>query len=325
MTPDIRIYHSLAEVPAAFAPSALTIGNFDGVHRGHRAIAARVAAVAGEHGWNPSVLTFNPHPTRVIVSSRAPKLMTRPEERCRLLAEAGIRQALILPFTHDVAKLSPEEFVRTILVEKLGAKAVLVGDNFRFGHKQSGDVAALAEFGRRYGFLVEVVPAVTRNGETVSSSAIRAAVESGRMARARQMLGRPFALSGSVIRGYGVGSKQTVPTLNLAPDSEVLPANGVYVTRTTDLASGRVWPSVSNIGVRPTFDGHALSIETFLLAPLDIETPGRIRVEFFRRLREERKFESAEALKTQILRDAARAQAFHRRLGTCAAAPGPRP
>jgi riboflavin kinase/FMN adenylyltransferase len=313
MSAAIRIFRSLDETPADFGPSALTIGNFDGVHLGHCAIASRVAAAAAERGWNPSVLTFDPHPTRVIVSSRAPKLMTLPEERCRLMAEAGIRQALILPFTPEIARLSPEEFARRILAEKLGAKAVLVGDNFRFGQKQAGDIHTLAELGRKYGFEAGVVPAVTRNGETVSSSAIRRAVEAGRMARARHMLGRPFSLTGSVVRGHGVGSKQTVPTLNLAPDTEVLPATGVYVTRTTSLADGRSWPSVSNIGYRPTFDGGHLSIETFLLAPLD-ESPQRIRVEFLRRLREERKFETPAALKAQILRDAALAAKFHRRL-----------
>ncbi|MGH9661638.1 MAG: riboflavin kinase, partial [Bryobacteraceae bacterium] len=160
---------------------------------------------------------------------------------------------------------------------------------------------------------VEVVPAVSLRGQAVSSSAIRKAVESGAVARAGRMLERPYALEGPVVPGHGVGAKQTVPTLNLEPESELLPATGVYVTRTTDLTAVRAWPSVTNVGYRPTFGGRELSIETFLFSGLDGDPPARIRVEFLHRLRDERRFESAGELKAQILRDARRAQTYHRR------------
>jgi riboflavin kinase/FMN adenylyltransferase len=314
MEPPFRVFHSLEEVPADFGPTALTIGNFDGVHSGHRRILRRVREIADERNWKASVLTFDPHPATVVAPARAPKLMTVPEQRCGLMRGEGIQQVLILPFTADVARLTAEEFVEQVLVRKLGARAVLVGENFRFGHKQAGDTRLLRALGDRFGFLTETVPVIWCRGKQVSSSGLRQLVEAGRVARAGRLLGRPYALEGAVITGRGVGSKQTVPTLNLATRSEVLPNPGVYVTRTKDLDDGRSWESVTNIGYRPTFgEDDRLSIETFLLGPLEGEKPESIRVEFLWRLRDERKFESPEALKTQILKDVARAQAYFRR------------
>jgi riboflavin kinase/FMN adenylyltransferase len=310
----VRVFRSLAEVPADFGPSALTVGNFDGVHAGHRRIMQRVSEVARERGLKPSVLTFEPHPTRVVAPSRAPRLMTTPEQRCALMEEAGIRQVLILPFTLQLAQLSPEEFVRNILVDALGVRAVLVGDNFRFGHKQAGNTVVLAELGRKYGFTTEIIPAIRMRGGVVSSSGIRNLIESGNVSRAARLLGHFHALEGEVVPGFGIGSKVTVPTLNLATNGELLPASGVYVTRTRDVEDGREWPSITNIGYRPTFDGRRLTIETYLLEPLAGSTPHRIRVELLRRVREERRFDSPEALRAQILRDVSRAQAYFRRL-----------
>lgn len=311
----IRIYTSLEEIPADFGPSALTVGNFDGVHAGHRRIMQRVLEVARERGLKPGVLTFDPHPTRVVAPARSPALMTTPVERCMLMGEIGIEQALILPFHGGIAQLTPEEFVRGILVEKLGAAAVLVGDNFRFGHKQAGNAVVLAELGRKYGFATEIVGAITLRGRVVSSSATRALIDGGQVARAGRLLERPYALEGEVVPGQGIGSKVTVPTLNLAPAGELIPAPGVYITHTRDVLDGRQWPSITNVGYRPTFGGRRLTIETYLLEPLEGMTPGRIRVEFLRRVREERKFASPELLRAQILRDVARAQAYFRRLG----------
>jgi len=301
-----------------FGPSGLTIGNFDGVHAGHREILRRVVALAGERGWKPSVLTFDPHPARIVAPDRAPKLLTTPEERVRLMREEGIEQVLILPFTRELAGFSPERFVRDIVVERLEARAVLVGDNFRFGHEHAGDTRLLAELGQRFAFQVEAIPAIRMRGRVVSSSEVRRLIEAGRVALAGRLLGRPYALQGEVVSGQGIGSKQTVPTLNLAPAAEVLPARGVYVTRTTDAASRRRWNSVTNIGTRPTFGGDSVTIETFLLDPLEGDSPRAIRVEFLRRLREERRFEDAAALKRQILRDVERAQAYFRRVSRSA-------
>ncbi|HVX67553.1 MAG TPA: bifunctional riboflavin kinase/FAD synthetase [Bryobacteraceae bacterium] len=309
----MKIYRSLEEIGREFGPAALTIGNFDGVHVGHRRILRRVAALAGERGWKPSALTFDPHPARVVAPERAPRLLATPEERALLMAEEGIEQVAILRFTPELSRLEPEEFARDILAARLGARAVLVGDNFRFGHRHAGDTGTLRSLGARYGFEVEVVEALPLRGRPVSSSEVRRQVEAGNVARAGRMLTRCYSLAGPVVPGRGIGSKQTVPTLNLAATAEVLPARGVYITR-THAPDGRRWPSVTNIGVRPTFGGDALSIETFLLEPLTGESPVRIRVEFLERLRDERRFDSPALLKAQILKDVRRAQTFFRRL-----------
>ncbi len=301
------------EQAAGFGASAVTIGNFDGVHIGHQHLFKLVSDAARRCGGTPTVLTFDPHPAKVVAPERAPRLLTTPEERIGLMARYGIEQVLLLPFSADVARLSPEEFVDRILVRALGAKAVVVGDNFRFGHKQAGDTRLLAELGSRYGYETSIAGAVKCRGRVVSSSAVRALIDAGNMALACRFLNRPYALSGIVVRGHGIGSKQTVPTLNLKTEAEVLPARGVYITRTHD--KSRSWNSITNVGVRPTFGGQELSIETFLLEPLIGETPSQIRVEFLRRVREERKFESPEALKEQIMRDVARAQTYFRRRG----------
>src|SRR2546429_3913071 len=161
MSAAIRIFRSLEEAKPVFGPSALTIGNFDGVHAGHRRILRRVGEIARKNGWKPSVLTFDPHPTKVVAPARSPRLMTTPEQRCRLMEQEGIEQVLILPFTHEVSQLSPEQFVREVLVDALGAKAVLVGSNFRFGHRHAGDTRLLRDLSTELGFRVEVIPAIT--------------------------------------------------------------------------------------------------------------------------------------------------------------------
>ena len=308
------ICRNLSEVPPGFGPCAVTIGNFDGVHAGHRHILRRVVEAAREKGWRSAAMTFDPHPTKVVAPERAPRLLTTPEQRCALMREEGIERILILPFTPEIAGLTPEEFVRQILIEKIEARTVIVGDNFRFGRRASGDVNVLRELGRRYEFETEVVSGIRLRNRVVSSSEIRRLIECGNVSLACRLLERPYTLQGSVVRGQGVGSKQTVPTLNLDTAAELLPATGVYITRTREDANGREWSSITNVGYRPTFDGNRLTIETFLLSPLDGGTPERIQVQLLRRVREERKFDSAEALKAQIMKDVARAQAYFRRL-----------
>jgi riboflavin kinase/FMN adenylyltransferase len=308
------IYRSLDETPGDFGPCAITIGNFDGVHNGHRQIMKRVVSIAREHGWKSAVMTFDPHPTKLVAPARAPRLLTTPEQRARLIQELGIDEILILPFTAEIAKLTPEEFVADILAGKLAARAVLVGDNFRFGHRAAGDAETLVELGQKYGFDLEIAGTVAWRNRIISSSEIRQLIEAGDVAHACRMLGRPHMLEGVVVRGEGVGSKQTVPTLNLQTNAEVLPKTGVYITRTRDKVRQREWPSITNVGYRPTFDGHQLTIETYLLAPLEGDSPAQIAVEFLHRVRDERKFDDAAALKSQILRDVGRAQVYFRRL-----------
>jgi riboflavin kinase/FMN adenylyltransferase len=311
----MRVYRSLAEAKGRFGPSALTIGNFDGVHLGHQAVFRETARWAATLGCVASVLTFDPHPAKVVAPSRAPLLLSSIEQRCRWMAECGITQALILPFDEHVAALTPEDFTVRILLSALGTRAVLVGENFRFGHKQAGDTGTLERLGKRHGFLVRAVHGVWLRGKMVSSTAIRSLLLAGEVSAAARMLGRFYSLEGTVVPGRGIGRKQTVPTLNLQTDAQVLPASGVYVTFTEAFDSRSRWASVSNIGRRPTFEGDRLSIETHLLNPLEGEPPQEIRIELTRRLRAEQRFESPAALKEQILRDAARAAVWHRRWG----------
>jgi riboflavin kinase / FMN adenylyltransferase len=308
------IYRSLAEVPPDFGPCAITIGNFDGVHKGHRQIMRRVRDIARENGWKAAVLTFDPHPSKLVAPNRAPRLLTTPEQRARLILEQGIDEVLILPFTPQIAQLIPDEFVHQILADKLQARTVLVGDNFRFGNRAAGDARTMEELGRSYGFSTEIVRAISWRGRVISSSEIRRLLEAGKVSLACRLLGGPYALQGRVVHGEGIGSKQTVPTLNLETTAEVLPRVGVYVTRTRESAGSRSWPSITNVGYRPTFNGHGLTIETYLLSGFDGAQPEGISVEFLRWVREERKFEDPETLKAQILRDVGRAQAYFRRL-----------
>ncbi len=308
------IYRTLAEVPEDFGPCAITIGNFDGVHVGHQEILRRVRQRAREYGWRSAVLTFDPHPTKLVAPDRAPRLLTTVGRRARLMEDQGIDRVLILPFTSAIASLTPETFVREILAGKLKVRAALVGDNFRFGNRASGDAQTLEQLGARYGFTAEIVGTVARRNRSVSSSEIRRLIEDGQVSVACRLLGRPYSLEGRVVRGEGVGSKQTVPTLNLETKAEVLPKNGVYITRTRDTTRAREWPSITNVGYRPTFNGRGLTIETYLLTGLEAEPPAEISVQFLRWVREERKFENPEALKAQISHDVGRAQAYFRRL-----------
>jgi riboflavin kinase/FMN adenylyltransferase len=309
------IYRSLAEAPSDFGPCAITIGNFDGVHAGHCKILRRVAALARQEGWKAAALTFDPHPAKLLAPAQAPRLLTSVEQRARMMLSQGIDEILILPFTWEVAALTPEDFVREILADKLNARAVLVGANFHFGSRAAGHAGTLEQLGERYSFETDVVTPVVWRNRMISSSGIRRLVEAGEVSTACRMLGRPHMLQGTVVRGEGIGSKQTVPTLNLDTAAEVVPSDGVYVTRTREGTGPRHWPSITNVGYRPTFDGRSRTIETYLLSPLYGPPPVEISVEFLRRVRDERKFESPEALKAQILRDVGRAQAYFRRLG----------
>lgn len=315
----LRIFRSLAEAAGAFGPSAVTIGNFDGLHIGHRELMRRTVRLARETDSTPSVLTFHPHPKAIVSSIGAPRLLTLPEERCELMAAEGIGQVLILPFDASIAALDPADFFRRILVNALGARALCVGDNFHFGSKQTGGIDVLKKLGADLGVKVEIVDAIVRRGAVVSSSEIRRLINLGNVSRAGRLLERPYSLSGNVVPGEGRGSRETVPTLNLEITSldsaeRALPARGVYITRTFDPDSRRRWASITNVGRRPTFAGGHLTIETFLLDSLEPPAPARIRLEFFRRVREERRFPDAKALKAQILTDVTRARAYFRRV-----------
>jgi riboflavin kinase/FMN adenylyltransferase len=309
----MRIARSLEQAEGC-GPSALTIGKFDGVHAGHSLLLSQVVDAARKRGLKPAAMTFYPHPACVVAPDRVPKPLMSLEERCDRISSLGIEELFILQFTKEVARLSPEEFVSRFVAEAMRAKVVIVGENFRFGHQQAGDPAMLGQLGERYRFETRLVAPVKRRGMIVSTSAIRSLLEQGGVSRAARLLGRGYSVMGDVVSGFGVGSRQTVPTLNLRPGAEVLPLGGVYITRTTDVPAERCWKSITNIGSRPTFGGNEITIETYLLDPLDGGTPARISVEFLKRVREEQKFETPEALKRQIMADVAQAQRFFRRL-----------
>jgi riboflavin kinase/FMN adenylyltransferase len=308
----LKVFRSLDEIPKDFGPSVVTIGNFDGVHCGHRKILDLVKRVAKEHEWRAVTLTFDPHPLQVVAPERAPQLMTTIEQRREALEEAGIDAMVVLAFTKEFSEQSPEEFVEQILVGGLHCAYVVVGENFRFGHRHAGDIDTLERLGRRFGFVTEAVGPFRIGGQTVSSSRIRAAVAAGRTDVARRLLGRPFELAGEVVAGRGIGSKSTAPTLNLNPQADLWPANGVYVTETRELSGPRRWRSVTNVGVRPTFGESHRLVETHLLDPLEGASPTAIGVSFLRRLRDERPFESSEALREQIRRDVGECERYFR-------------
>jgi riboflavin kinase/FMN adenylyltransferase len=313
----MQVARSLEEwrAAAAMAPrdrSALTVGNFDGVHLGHREILRRVVEGAKKSVCLAAAVTFEPHPLKILRPAEAPALLSTMAQRLLEMEGLGIEAVLVLPFTLEVAKLSPEDFVRTILVEGMRVSSIFVGDNFRFGHRAAGDVKALRELAQRFDFHVEIVEPVVLRGEIVSSTAVRVAVTEGRIGTARQLLGRPFALTGTIRPGTGTGSRAVFPTLNLAPEQEILPARGVYVTET--FVEGRGYRSATNVGVRPTFDGNTLSVESHLLDFDDRLTHGPMQVWFWKRLRGEQKFSGAPALRAQIARDIERCRTFFRHL-----------
>lgn len=308
----IPIYRALDEIPHVFGACVAAIGNFDGVHCGHREILRAVLAEARERGLRAIAITFDPHPEKLLRPDNAPQLLTTIPERVQLLGGTGMDAVVVLPFTRALAALSAREFVRKVLVDALAVRGLHEGANFRFGHRAEGGIEELRAFGAEFGFGVTVHEAVHVHGLEVSSSAVRDLVATGDMRRARWMLGRPFAVRGTQKRDRGVGTRLLVPTVNLAPDGEVLPANGVYVTRLT--VGERCFHAVSNVGDRPTFKGAGFSVETHILdfEPVETGEDAELQLEFLLRLREERQFATVEELKAQIMRDVAKAQRFFR-------------
>jgi riboflavin kinase/FMN adenylyltransferase len=308
----VPVYRSLGEIPAGFGPSIAAIGNFDGVHRGHREILRAVVEEARARNARAVALTFDPHPEQVLRPERAPKLLTPTPERIRLLALTGVDAIVLLPFDDALAHMPPREFVERVLVAALGVRGLHEGGNFRFGYRAAAGVKELAEFGAEFGFGVQVHPALRVHGLEVSSSAVRDRVAAGDMKRARWMLGRPFEVRSTPVRDRGVGSRLLVPTVNLAAYGGLLPAFGVYVTRLT--IADRCFQAVTNVGNRPTFAGAGFSIETHILdfEPIDLiqETP--LQLEFLFRLRPEVTWPSTEALKAQIFKDVVRAKRYFR-------------
>jgi len=308
----MRVVHSLQELGQPSAPSAVTVGNFDGVHLAHQSLLRRVVEVARPRGAVATAITFGPHPIKLLAPDRAPRLLTPLRRKIELIEALGIDLLVVLPFTRELARHSPLDFVRRVLVDPLHASSVHVGPNFRFGYRQSGDTEILEELGSQEGFRVEVVPMLVVRGDRVSSTRIRELLTEGQVHKANRLLGRPFSSHGPIVAGMGVGRKHTVPTLNLAPIEEQLPKVGVYVTHT--LLGGTRHDSVTNVGFKPTFGNHRLTVETFLLNFSGQIDETDMEIEYLYRLRDEMKFQNPAILKVQIQEDARRSLKFFRLL-----------
>jgi len=308
----IPIYRSLAEIPTDFGSHVAAIGNFDGVHLGHRAILSGAVEDARERGVRALVITFDPHPEQFLRPEVAPKMLTPIPERLRLLGLTGVDAVLVLPFDAALANMRAEEFVQRVLVGTLHVCALHEGGNFRFGYRAEAGVEELRAFGATYGFAVHVHHSVRVHGLEISSSVVRGLVATGDMKRARWMLGRPFAVRSTPVRGRGVGTRLLVPTVNLAAYEALLPAFGVYVTRLT--VGSKRFQAVTNVGNRPTFEGVGFGVETHILnfELTDLNEQSQLDLEFLLRLRGETTWPSPEALKAQIFKDVERAERYFR-------------
>ncbi len=292
-----------------------TIGNFDGVHTGHRKILEAVVVRAREVGRPAFAITFEPHPMAVLRPDRAPRRIQTLRQKEEVIEAIGIDTLLVIPFTRDFSLMEPEEFVRTLLRDRLGASELFLGRHFAFGRGKRGDLALLSRMGAECGFAVSSVEEVDFEGEPVSSTRIRRALERGEIREANAMLGRQYELDGLVARGDRVGHRIGVPTINLEPENELPPADGVYVTEIELRSFGRRFPSVTNIGRRPTlYEDFTRTIETYVLDFSSDVYGEKVRLFFLDRLREERKFPSMMDLKEQIEQDIQATRAYFERL-----------
>ncbi len=308
---------AVTEVPAGFGPSVVTIGNFDGVHRGHAGVLSRMVAGARDAGLQAVAVTFSPHPAQVHRPDSAPELLTGDVDRLELLEATGLDGVLMLEYTLDFARQTPEEFVRRYLVDALGARTVVVGRDVRFGRRNSGDLATMVDLGRAYGFTVEVVEDVAPGAShrRWSSTWVRELLAAGDAPGAARVLGRPHRMRGVVVHGDARGRALGFPTANLSRDATgMVPADGVYAgwLRPVDglgsiEAGPRGWPAAISVGTNPTFDGVARRVEAYVLDRTDLDLYDReVVVEFVLQLRPTRRFGSVEELVGQMRRDVAR-------------------
>lgn len=299
-----------AATPADLRPSVVTLGNFDGVHRGHKAVIARVVEIARERGLSSVAVTFDPHPLAVLHPERAPELIAPGPVRDDLLGQTALDGLLVMEFTREFAQQSPEEFVRQTFVEGLGAKVVVVGKDTKFGHKNSGDLTTLRELGEKYDFEVVTIDDVG-DGERWSSTSVRTALAAGDVAAAARTLGRPHRVVGTVVHGHHRGRELGYPTANLSADSVgLVPAEGVYAGWLTrlDLAPGepdRTMPAAISIGTNPTFDTvDRRTVEAYVLDRDDLDLyDERVVIEFVEHIRPTLKFDSIDELLEAMAKD----------------------
>ena len=309
-------WQGLGEVPGDWGASVVTVGVFDGVHRGHQRIVARARAVADSRQLPLVVITFDPHPDEVIRPGSHPPLLVTVRRRVQLLAGEGCDAVCVLPFTLDFSRLGPDEFVRMVLAERLRARWVVVGENFRFGHRAAGDVALLAELGEKYDFGAEAPPLLAEHGVTISSSEIRDQLNAGDVAGAARDLGRPHRVEGVVVRGHQRGRALGFPTANLETTPyPAVPADGVYAgwlaSLDDDGQETARWPAAISVGTNPTFEGRDRTVEAYALDRDDLDLYGvHVAVDFAARLRGMVRFDSAAALIEQMYRDVDAARAL---------------
>jgi riboflavin kinase / FMN adenylyltransferase len=307
----MNIYRKL---PLDIGPSVATIGNFDGVHRGHQWVINEVVDRAKQLDCASLAITFDPHPARVLRPESALSLITPLHQKLELLGATGIENVVVIPFTQEFSKLSPRAFASQILCDACNIRELHEGENFRFGYQAEAGVDSLEALGRELGFTVRVYAPRILRGAPISSSRIRTLIAAGDVTHPRALLGHPFTIIGSPAAGRGYGTRYTVPTINLAPYSELLPANGVYITTLT--IGAETFQAVTNIGNRPTFESefthNPVTVESHILNfhPVDLTEDTPLYLAFLKRLRDEKKFPSPEALREQIGRDVRRAQRY---------------
>ena len=307
----LAVLHSPEEWTARFGPvgrTVLSIGNFDGLHLGHQKILRRVLERARAAAQTAAVVTFDPHPMKLLRPDNAPRMIETLSQRLAGFERIGLDAALVLRFDRELSLLSPEDFLQRILIERLHAAAILVGANFCFGHRGAGNVRLLSQFGKEHGFDVETISPVEIDGIVVSSTAVRNAVTDGRVGEVVPLLGHTFSLTGEIRPGAGRGRTILFPTLNLFPEQELLPKLGVYATES--FMGGDVFQSVTNVGTRPTFDGRGVTVESHLFGFDEQIIDGAMEVQFHARIRDERKFSGVEELRAQIARDIVTAREY---------------
>jgi riboflavin kinase/FMN adenylyltransferase len=300
----VRRFTAIDDLARAPGPHHLALGVFDGVHLGHQAVIGQALAARARHGGACGVLTFDPYPIHVLFPEKAPRrLLSSLDHKARILATMGVDFLLALPFDRQRAAQEAEEFVHEIV--RTGVKTLAVGDDWRFGKGRQGDVTLLARLSRDLGFQLAALPPVMMDGERISSTRIRQAIRDGNLAAAARMLGRPYTIEGKVVEGRKLGRQIGFPTANVVQGDEQFPPDGVWAVRVTE--GGRPFGAVANLGCRPTVDGTTRALEVHLF-DFDGDLYGRVlEIEFVKQLRGERKFESLDALKEQIARDAAEA------------------
>jgi len=308
----MQVFRHLEEVPADFGPTVVSVGNFDGVHRAHQEVVRHMAERARFFGGKAVVVTFEPHPLRILRPDVAPKLLTALPAKLKLLEQTRVDAVLVLPFTRDLSLMTADDFARHVLAQTLHACEVHEGYNFHFGHKAQGNVNTLAELGSQCGFEAKIHPEQLLRGHHLSSSEIRKLIAEGNVSRARALLGRPFSIISTPGRGRGYGRQYTVPTVNLARYDELVPANGVYITWLR--VAGECFEAVTNVGNRPTFGEESFAIESHLLNfhPIELLPDTELELIFLKRLRPEVKFPSVEALREQIGKDVQKAKRYFR-------------